>query len=136
MARNSAVPERERAMDLLLAGWSPPKVAKEVGVGRTTLWRWSREPDFVAELRRRRQDRRELVQTALVDSALEAVAVLREVMTDRGVAPAVRVRAAEALLSRVGAEPLPERQDGVVDVLARLTEVQQGPKLIATYSGS
>ena len=27
-------------------------------VGRTTLWRWSREPDFVVELQRRRQDRR------------------------------------------------------------------------------
>ena len=79
---------------------------RRCGVGRTTLWRWTRDPDFVLELQRRRQDRRELVQTALVDSALQAVAVLHEVMTDKEVNPAVRVKAAETLLARAGIEEI------------------------------
>ena len=45
---------RERALDLLLCGRTPSEVGAEVGVRRETVWRWSQEPDFTAELERRR----------------------------------------------------------------------------------
>ena len=128
MARNTAEPERERAMDMLLAGCSPPAIAKEIGVGRTTLWRWTREPDFVLELQRRRQDRRELVQTALVDSALQAVAVLHEVMTDKEVNPAMRVKAAETLLARAGIEETTRGEEATNSVVEALLEVKRNSR--------
>ena len=130
MARNSAIPERERALDLLLSGWSPPAIAKEVGVGRTTLWRWTQDPEFVAELQRRRRDRRELVQTVLVDSSLEAVAVLHEVMTDKTVGAAVRVKAAEALLSRAGLEETSTETDNTRNVIDALLEVKRNGRQV------
>lgn len=49
---------RARAIDLLLAGRTIPDVATEFGVNRRTVWRWTTEPAFAAELARGRDARR------------------------------------------------------------------------------
>jgi hypothetical protein len=108
MSRNTAEPEKERAIELLIAGVSPPEIARQLNLGRTTVWRWQQDPEFVAELEAVRGDRRKMVQAALIDCALEAVDVLMELMRDRDIPAAVRVRAAESLLSRVSLDSMPE----------------------------
>jgi DNA invertase Pin-like site-specific DNA recombinase len=50
-------PQQGRAIELLLGGMRETEVAAEVGIDRTTLWRWKRENDFFrAELNARRQE--------------------------------------------------------------------------------
>ena len=44
-----------RAIDLLLLGRGVQEIADEVGVDRSTLWRWRQIPAFQAELNRRRE---------------------------------------------------------------------------------
>ena len=87
-------------MELLLAGVSAPKVAKQLSLSRTTVWRWQRDPGFVAKMNSRRDERKAAVQATLVDVALEAVDVLRSVMLEKEIRPSVRVRAAQAHSSR------------------------------------
>jgi hypothetical protein len=45
-----------RAVDMLIAGMTNTEVAAEIGVDRTTVWRWGTDPFFRAELARRRHE--------------------------------------------------------------------------------
>ncbi len=99
---SAKVDQRERAMELLLAGNTPPQVAGAIGVNRSTVWRWTQEPDFAAELRQRRAERKFAILEMLEEGALEAVGCLRAIQGDAAAPVGVRVRAACALLDRAG----------------------------------
>ena len=66
-----------RACAAMLAGKSFTQVASEIGIDRKTLYHWRRDPEFIAELRKRR---RELWQhaadhmRALLHPAIEVLA--------------------------------------------------------------
>ena len=122
-------------MELLLAGVSAPKEAKQLSLSRTTVWRWQRDPVFVAEMQSRRDERKAAVQATLVDVALEAVDVLRSVMLDKAIRPSVRVRAAEAILARAGLEPAPvaAASSSVSVLLGNLREVEKLKPIEASY---
>ena len=95
-------PKRQRAIDLVLAGRSHTEVAAELGCRRETVWRWSGEPAFAAELSARRVDRRGAVAAELDAGALDAVRLLRSLVGDAEAPAAARVRAAAELLDRAG----------------------------------
>ena len=42
--------QKAQAIRLLSSGLSIPEAAKRVGVGRETVWRWTKEQEFSAEL--------------------------------------------------------------------------------------
>ena len=42
--------KKQEALRLLSSGHSIPKAAAEIGVGRATVWKWTKEPEFSAEL--------------------------------------------------------------------------------------
>ena len=102
MARTESQPRMQRGLDLLLAGATVPDVAREVGVNRSTVWRWTQEPEFAAQLRADRASRRYAVQEAIHAVALEAVAYMATLVRDEAAPPAVRLKAACALLDRAG----------------------------------
>ena len=95
-------PQKQRALELLLVGYAVPDTARELGVNRSTVWRWTQEPEFAAELRSERASRRYAVQEAIHSVALEAVAYLAELVRDPEAPPAVRLKAACAVLDRAG----------------------------------
>ena len=95
-------PKRQRAIDLVLAGRSHTEVATELGCRRETVWRWSGEPAFAAEISARRVDRRGAVAAELDAGALDAVRLLRSLVGDAEAPAAARVRAAAELLDRAG----------------------------------
>ena len=58
-------PKQQRALDLLLAGHATTAVAAEVGVRRETIWRWTQDPAFAAEVSRRQAERRQAIHSEL-----------------------------------------------------------------------
>lgn len=99
---NEGQPKRQRALALVLAGRSHAEVAALLRVRRETVWRWSRDPRWAAELSARRADRRAAVAGELDAAALDAVRVLRGLVNDVAAPPVARVRAAAELLDRAG----------------------------------
>lgn len=71
-------PKREQAKDLLFAGQTATATADSVGVHRSTVHRWMKEPNFIAALNQERIDAREARNARighLQDAALETVEV-------------------------------------------------------------
>jgi uncharacterized small protein (DUF1192 family) len=101
-------PRRLRAADLISLGQTDAEVAQELGVDRTSLWRWRQQPAFQVELERRRD---ELWTTSLdrlpqlLASALDVVAAALD-HGDRNVAMQILklLRAGDAALERVRAK--------------------------------
>jgi hypothetical protein len=51
-APTSLSPRELAAVRAMLSGAKPAAVAEQLGVSRQTVWRWSRQPAFMTELRR------------------------------------------------------------------------------------
>ena len=75
-------PKQQRALDLLLAGHATTAVAAMVGVRRETIWRWTQDPAFAAEVSRRQAERRQAIHAELDAGVLEAVQMLRGLVSD------------------------------------------------------
>ena len=68
--------QKQRAILLLLEGATITKTAETIGVDRSTMHRWLREPQFIAERNRRAKEAREACQERLrhlADAAVEVV---------------------------------------------------------------
>ena len=98
-------PKQQGALDLLLAGHPTTEVAALVGVRRETLWRWTQDPAFAAEVSRRQAERRQATHAELDAGVLEAVQKLRGLVADPEAPAGARVRAATARMDRAGLTP-------------------------------
>ena len=75
--------QKAQAIRLLSSGVSIPEAAKRVGVGRETVWRWTKEQEFSAELTLYKSQVAVGAQVALNHAVYEAVEALREVFKDK-----------------------------------------------------
>jgi hypothetical protein len=94
-------PHMVRGLDLMVRGCSITQVALELGVNRTSVWRWTKEPIFAAALAEAQREVLDEARTRiklLATSAVEALAVTLAEADD----PSARIRAATALLDRAG----------------------------------
>jgi len=98
------------AISALVGGASVTEAAERAGVDRTTLHRWmSGDAAFVATLNRTKLEVLDEIRAELRSTAGSAARVVRELVTNPKTPPAVRLRAALALLESVGGltpEPL------------------------------
>lgn len=92
--------KKQEALRLLSAGHTIPKAAVKVGVGRATLWKWTKEPEFSAELTIYRNKEAAGAQMALSHAVYEAVEVLRGIMGDEDSSNKERTEAAKIVLDR------------------------------------
>lgn len=97
------------AITLQLQGKNIPAVAKAIGYGRATVWKWNQEQEYIAELERLRQDALSHAQIELRDAAVEAARVLREIMNDESNTANSRITAAKTILDRV--KPMKPQQE-------------------------
>lgn len=68
--------QKQRALQLLFEGKSASQVAEMIGVDRTTVYRWLKEPSFVAERNRQANELRDTAQSrlhALVGKSIDVV---------------------------------------------------------------
>jgi hypothetical protein len=120
-------PRHLKAIDALVRGLSPARVAAEVGINRVTLLRWRRDPDFTAAykdaVRRVFGDGIDRLQTV----ARKAVYTLHECL---GAAKASdRIKAADRLLAHglraAELKDLAERVEALEKLLAARQPVPQ-----------
>ena len=96
-------PIRASAIRYLLQGGRLSAVAATVGVDRTTLWRWSRTPQWRAALSRERQLLQTAIRAQLQALALESVYVVDSALRSQD--KALSLKAALAVLRGTGALP-------------------------------
>jgi hypothetical protein len=97
------------ALAVLAEGGTVGAAAAAAGVHRNTVARWTREgAPLAAALADLRRERLAAARARLVAAAGSAVEVLAELAADPCAPPAVRVRAACAILDRAGLGPRPE----------------------------
>lgn len=92
-------PQQERAIELLLAGSTRVGAAEEVGIGRTTLYRWLKNPAFRQELRDRQAAALEEAMAALAAAAWDLATVIIVLAQATDTPPAVRLQAARGGLA-------------------------------------
>jgi Homeodomain-like domain-containing protein len=99
-------PAQERALQALLDGATVTEAATAAGVDRTTVHRWQRHVKFFTAMNRAKADRQNAVRAGLQSLTQEAIGTMRDLLKDPTVPPAVRLKAAMAVLGTVkGWEP-------------------------------
>ena len=101
-----ATPERlsakqRRAVEALLATGEVTAAAREAGINRTTLYRWLKEPDFLAAVRHAEAEALDELSRLLVRLGRTAVATIAKAMSDPVTPAATKVRAADVALGRL-----------------------------------
>lgn len=115
--------EQGQALVLLVEGHSMQAVANRVGVDRVTLWRWRRSPAFVAEYERLREEAHDRGRRILEAAVGAATGALVEIVVDKTNTASERLRAAEAILDRVGLAAASRVEVVEGDPEARLREI-------------
>ena len=118
------------ALVALTSGSTLKEAAERAGVSRTTLYEWrNNAPAFITELNRLRQDKLDAVQTGIQNLAVQSLNVLRELLTDKSMPPAVRLRAALAALNSIDAMTPPQPGPTAEDQVRTEQEVQRQEQL-------
>mgnify|MGYP001465284387 CR=1 FL=1 len=118
---------RQRAIELLAAGWSTSRVAAELGVTVRCVQKWRTE--HAAEVEQLQREQLEHLLALLRDGALEAAMALREVTRDPE-HPA-RVTAASRLLEHLARFlEVVKFEQRVAELEAQLREVSDAQALV------
>ncbi len=91
--------QKKQALSLLAAGSPLEKVADSIGVHRATLWRWKKDPKFVAEWNKMLEEMKQRQTYALVKLQEEAISALYSCLNSKN--DVVRLRAALSVMERV-----------------------------------
>jgi hypothetical protein len=89
---------QERAIQALLAGASVREAAKNVHVGRTTLYRWLSNSAFRAAYHEARERSRAWTVNRLQNLTAKAIQALEQILDDREAPTVAKIEAARAVL--------------------------------------
>jgi transposase-like protein len=102
-------PIQERAVQLLLSGFTVAAAARELGIDRTTIYTWRKNhAHFATACQQARKLHSDFLADSLHDLASTALDTLREILVAKDAPPAVRLRAAQAVLNAAAASPSPK----------------------------
>lgn len=92
--------KQNKAINMLFEGMDKTRIAEELGISRTTLYKWFKDDDFIAERHRREQ---EFCKNALSDLKGNAKKLLDEVekLAYTADSEAIRLQALQSLLDRI-----------------------------------
>lgn len=94
-------PKQRRAAQSLLTTADTTQAAAAAGVSRDTIYRWLRLPEFRGELQQATGAVMESLARGLVTLGARALAVLAAALDDPEAPQAVKIRAADIILSRL-----------------------------------
>lgn len=98
------------AISLLVAGKTQVQVAEHLKLERRVIANWKREPNFVAQLAAALQEVRESINGKVMELGTKAVKALAKILDDRETTDAIRLKAIEIVLARVGIDGAPVDQ--------------------------
>jgi hypothetical protein len=130
MEDNKLSEKQERAIELLIIHGNFVRVAEELNIERSTLWRWRKEPRFATAYREARQAISERTRELLQLASTRAVKRLVDLMEDNStieVPASVQYAAARSILelSFKGME-LADVQESVEELRRLLGEPKKG----------
>jgi len=91
--------KKQQALSLLAAGSPMESVATNLGIHRSTLWRWKKDPKFVADWNKMLDEMKQRQVYALVKLQEEAIRALYSCLNSSN--DTVRLRAALSVIGRV-----------------------------------
>jgi len=93
--------KQTRALACLLAGASVPAAAEAAGCSKQAIYNWLEKPEFRTALNEAQSEAIVRLSRVLINLGTEAVDTLGRVLRDEKTPPAVRVRAAEIVISNL-----------------------------------
>jgi transposase-like protein len=114
--------KKETAIEALLTQRNVEEAARAAGIGKQTLLRWLKIPEFQADLLEARRMAVSQTNGRLQQASGVAASTLFKIMTDGNASDSARVRAADSILDR--ANQAIDRED----VLVRLAALEQAAK--------
>jgi hypothetical protein len=97
-AYQSLMPQQKTAAALIASGVAVAEVARQVGVDRTGVWRWMRNPNFLIVVGHYRKETWDALKAKMLSLADQATSYLAEVLADEDAPRRDRLRAAELIL--------------------------------------
>lgn len=110
---DSLTSKQERAIDALLQGETLSQTAQTVGVDRSTIHRWSAQPEFAASLNRRRLAMRDASMSRLQRLQELSIETMEGAIKQGNEQAALAVLRGTGLLNGQPAEIGPTHPDGV-----------------------
>ncbi len=92
---------QRRTIEALIGSGDVSTALQTVGTGRTTFYRWMKDPAFLQAVHAAEADAVEDLSRMLVRLGRTAVATLAKAMSDPATPAATKVRAADATLSKL-----------------------------------
>jgi len=100
---DSLEPQQQQALVLLAGGQGVDEISDTLKIHRTTLWRWRKQPEFVARWNQMVQQGKEKQIQLLLELQQQALHVLRDCLSSEN--ELLRFKAAIAIVDKVGAMP-------------------------------
>lgn len=108
-----------QAIELLQSGISFNETAEQVGVSRSTLYRWRQDPHFAAILSARDDDRLDDAKRRLLGLIDDVITTLNDILNDRTKSEHARLRAAQLILEYHG------KLKETMDVIKRIEAIEE-----------
>ena len=100
---DSLEPQQQQALVLLAGGQGVDEISDTLKIHRTTLWRWRKQPEFVARWNQMVQQGKEKQIQLLLELQQQALHVLKDCLSSEN--ELLRFKAAIAIVDKVGAMP-------------------------------
>ena len=100
---DSLEPQQQQALVLLAGGQGVDEISDTLKIHRTTLWRWRKQPEFVARWNQMVQQGKEKQIQLLLELQQQALHVLKDCLSSEN--ELLRFKAAIAIVDKVGALP-------------------------------
>jgi hypothetical protein len=98
---DSLEPQQQQALVLLAGGQGIDEISDALKIHRTTLWRWRKQPEFIASWNQMVQQGKEKQVQTLLELQQQALSVLKDCLSSQN--ELLRFKAAITIVEKVGA---------------------------------
>ena len=94
-------PQQQQALVLLAGGQSVDEISDTLKIHRTTLWRWRKQPEFIASWNQMVKQGKEKQVQALLELQQQALSVLKDCLSSQN--ELLKFKAAITIMEKIGA---------------------------------